>query len=406
MSWSALVMARSGHGGPATRRRGVGGGVPAPQFAPPRTRAARSTRASAAPTAGASLVVHGHVRRPCVSKEGTARVVAAAVSRGGHQGTVAPEDCKFSFPGRRNSFLRTRPVLGIGFTLIRCCPDCAKVAEKLSEFIHKVESQGDSESPPITLVTQMLHTLPGQRPSAMEVLQHFWLAPPLFGMDTPVPMQPMYQVAPLNEAPWLSSGGHPPGSHPKRLVSEVAPMKEPPLPSSGGPAQPTSEVAALKEPLLSFLGGRLPEPHPKLSHLTQSAPLRPHLVPGDLPAFIAAVRSLGHHEGNLLLHSILAFSKYPTVLEDLAPRLARLPKQLKAHVGAPSTSAFRECVKRTNSSAGSSSSQALVCQIEKSSPETLRPVRDKSSPVAKGLVSQIKKLGRSRVCLPSCGYVF
>ena len=72
------------------------------------------------------------------------------------------------------------------------------VAEKLSEFIHKVESQGDTESPPITLVTQMLHMLPGQRPSAMEVLQHFWLAPPLFGfgMVTPVPMQPMYHVAP------------------------------------------------------------------------------------------------------------------------------------------------------------------------------------------------------------------
>ena len=122
-------------------------------------------------------------------------------------------------------------------------------------------------------------------------------------------------------------------------------------------------------------------------------------MPGDLTAFLAAVKSLGHHEGNLLLHSILAFSKYPTVLEDLAPRLAKLPKLLKAHVGAPSTSAFRVCVNRTGSSAGSSSSQALVCQIEKSSPEILRPVRDKSPPVAKGLVSQIKKLGRSRVSL-------
>ena len=93
------------------------------------------------------------------------------------------------------------------------------VAEKLSEFFHKVKSQGDSESPPITLVTQMLHMLPGQGPSAMKVLQHFWLAPPLFGMDTPVPMQPM-QAAPLNKAPSLSSGGRPPVSHPKQPLSE------------------------------------------------------------------------------------------------------------------------------------------------------------------------------------------
>ena len=109
---------------------------------------------------------------------------------------------------------------------------------------------------------------------------------------------------------------------------------------------------------MPFSGGRPPEPHPKLSNLIQSASLVPHLVPGDLPAFLAAVRSLREHQGNLLLHSILAFSKYPTVLEDLAPRLAKLPKQLKAQVGAPSTSAFRGCVKRTGSSTGSSSNQS------------------------------------------------
>ena len=161
----------------------------------------------------------------------------------------------------------------------------------------------------------------------MEVLRHSWLAPPLFGADTPAP---------------LMEGGRPPGSHPKPPGSEAAPLMEAP-PSSGEPAQPTSEVAALKGPPSPFSGGPPLEPHPKLSHLIQSASLLPHLVPGDLPAFLAAVRSLGQHEGNLLLHSILAFSKYPTVVEDLAPRLARLPKQLKAQVGAPGTSAFRRC---------------------------------------------------------------
>ena len=46
------------------------------------------------------------------------------------------------------------------------------VAEGLDKFMHKVESLWGTESPPITLVTQMLQTLPVQRPSAMEVLQH------------------------------------------------------------------------------------------------------------------------------------------------------------------------------------------------------------------------------------------
>ena len=93
-------------------------------------------------------------------------------------------------------------------------PDRAMVAQGLDKFIHKVESLCGTESPPMTLVTHMLQKLLVLRPSATEVLQHFWLAPPLFGMGTP------------------------------------APLKEAPLPSSGGPAQPTSEAAALKEPHL------------------------------------------------------------------------------------------------------------------------------------------------------------
>jgi hypothetical protein len=217
----------------------------------------------------------------------------------------------------------------------------------------------------------MLQTLPAQRPRAMEVLQHSWLAPPLFGADTPVPRQPLNQAArPAMNAP-PSSGGPaqptpgvaalnlkgqplPSSGGPAQLSPEVAALEA----SSGGPAQLSPEVAALKgQPLLSS-GGPPLEPHPKLRHLIQSASLLPHLVPGDLPAFLAAVRSLGRHQGNLLLHSIFAFSKYPTVLEDLAPRLAKLPKQLKAQVGAPSTSAFRGCVNRTGSSTGSSSNQS------------------------------------------------
>jgi len=72
------------------------------------------------------------------------------------------------------------------------------VEEKLEKFILRVAAQRDTDVLPITLATQMLQTLPAQRPRAMEVLQHFWLAPPLFGfgMVTPVPMQPMYHVAP------------------------------------------------------------------------------------------------------------------------------------------------------------------------------------------------------------------
>ena len=161
----------------------------------------------------------------------------------------------------------------------------------LEKFSLRVAAQWDTDSLPITLATQMLQTLPAQRPRAMEVLQHSWLEPPLFGTYTPVPRQPLNQAAP--------------------------PAMDAP-PSSGGPAQLSPEVAALKgQPLLSS-GGPPLEPHPKLRHLIQSASLLPHLVPGDLPAFLAAVRSLREHQGNLLLHSILAFSKYSTVLEDLA----------------------------------------------------------------------------------------
>ena len=65
-------------------------------------------------------------------------------------------------------------------------------------------------------------------------------------------------------------------------------------------------------------------------NIMKSAKLIPHLVPGDLTAFLTAARSLGQHEGNILLHIILAYSRYPTVLEDLAPRLAELPTQFTA----------------------------------------------------------------------------
>ena len=243
--------------------------------------------------------------------------------------------------------------------------------EKLEKFILRVAAQRDTDVLPITLATQMLQTLPAQRPRAMEVLQHSWLEPPLFGTYTPVPRQPLNQAAPpAMDAP-PSSGGPaqptpgvaalilkgqslPSSEGPAQLSPEVAALEA----SSGGPAQLSPEVAALKgQPLLSS-GGPPLEPHPKLRHLIQSASLLPHLVPGDLPAFLAAVRSLREHQGNLLLHSILAFSKYPTVLEDLAPRLAKLPKQLKAQVGAPSTSAVRGCVNRPKSSTGSSSNQS------------------------------------------------
>ena len=207
---------------------------------------------------------------------------------------------------------------------------------------------------PITLATQMLQTLPAQRPRAMEVLQHSWLEPPLFGTYTPVPRQPLNQAAPpAMDAP-LSSGGP---AQPTPGVAALI-LKGQPLPSSEGPAQLSPEVAAQEGQPLLFSGGPPLEPHPKFRHLIQVASLLPHLVPGDLPAFLAAVRSLREHQGNLLLHSILAFSKYPTVLKDLAPRLAKLPKQLKAQVGAPSTSAVRGCVNRPKSSTGSSSNQS------------------------------------------------
>ena len=131
-------------------------------------------------------------------------------------------------------------------------PDRAMVAEELDKFIIKVESQWESESLPIILATQMLHTLPAQRPCAMEVLRHSWLAPPLFGADTPAP---------------LMEGGRPPGSHPKPPGSEAAPLMEAP-PSSGEPAQPTSEVAALKGATLTVLGrapGSSPQTQPHYS---------------------------------------------------------------------------------------------------------------------------------------------
>ena len=129
--------------------------------------------------------------------------------------------------------------------------DRAKVAEELDKFIVKVESLWGTESPPINLATQMLQASSAPRPSAVDVLQHCWLAPPLFRMDaTPLPMQPRNQAAPLNEAPSLSSEGRPTASHPTQPVSEAAPLKGALLPSSGGPAQPTSQAAALKHCLL------------------------------------------------------------------------------------------------------------------------------------------------------------
>jgi hypothetical protein len=120
--------------------------------------------------------------------------------------------------------------------------DRAQVAEKLAEFI-QVEALCGTESPPLTMVTEMLETKLVQRPCAMKVLQNSWLAPPLFGMVVPVPI---------------------------------------PAPSPGWHAQPTLEVAAQAEPLLPlWRGPPPPEPHPKLRHLIQSAALLPRLVPGD-----------------------------------------------------------------------------------------------------------------------------
>ena len=159
------------------------------------------------------------------------------------------------------------------------------------------------------------------------------------------------------------------------MIVEVAAMflhgQHESVPSSKGLAQPAKEVAGQEErqSLQSsdsgglaqpapFSEGPLLEPHPTLRHLNQSASLLQHLVPGGLTAFLAAAKSLGEHQGNLLLHSILAFAKYPTVVNDLAPRLANLPKHLKAQVDAPSTSAFRGCVFRIGSSTGSSSNQS------------------------------------------------
>ena len=95
---------------------------------------------------------------------------------------------------------------------------------------------------PITLATQMLQTLPAQRPRAMEVLQHSWLEPPLFGTDTPVPRQPLNQAAPpAMDAP-LSSGGP---AQPTPGVAALI-LKGQPLPSSEGPAQLSPDVAALE----------------------------------------------------------------------------------------------------------------------------------------------------------------
>ena len=123
-------------------------------------------------------------------------------------------------------------------------------------------------------------------------------------------------------------------------------MSEPKQPEgkAGGP-MPKPEQPEGKAPLESVTlpasGVHTPQPHPKLINLVRSAPLLARSEPGDLSAFIAASRSLGRHEGNLLLHSILALSKYPTVVENLTTHFAKLPKQLKAHVGVSRTFAFK-----------------------------------------------------------------
>lgn len=190
------------------------------------------------------------------------------------------------------------------------------VAEELDKFMQKVESQRGTDSHPIMLVTQMLQMMPTRRPWALEALQHPWLEALIKGG----PEESMSEAAEqrlTNELHSPNSGEPLPGPLPKQQASEAVALQQVPLLSSGGHA---------------------PEPHPKLSILMKVATLLPHLVPGDLQAFLRAVRLLGCHEGNLLLHSILVFTKYPTVVEDIAPRLAKLPMKLKAQVGASSAS--------------------------------------------------------------------
>ena len=185
------------------------------------------------------------------------------------------------------------------------------VAQNLDKFTRQVESLRDSGSPPNVLVTQILQTSPASRPSAMEVLQHPWLAPQQLDEGIPVlsPLEPLV---------------------PTQIDDVVAAALVPALPSSGELPPPLVHTAAV--PSSGELPPHLPTSgvHPKLINIMKPAELIPHLVPGDLTAFLKAVKSLGQHEGNLMLHVILAISKYPTVLEDLAPRLAKLPTRLTA----------------------------------------------------------------------------
>ena len=109
-------------------------------------------------------------------------------------------------------------------------PDRAMAAIGLDRFILKIESLRVTESPSITLVTEMLQTLPARRPSAMEALQHPWLAPPSYGIDTPAPRQPMSEVAPLNQAPSQSSVGHPLGPKRRHRRHPYRPREGPPSP--------------------------------------------------------------------------------------------------------------------------------------------------------------------------------
>ena len=53
-------------------------------------------------------------------------------------------------------------------------------------------------------------------------------------------------------------------------------------------------------------------------------------TPGDMPAFVEAAQKLGRHRGHVLLMSILARAKYPTVVRDLALRFAGLPIKFSA----------------------------------------------------------------------------
>ena len=72
-------------------------------------------------------------------------------------------------------------------------PDPTVVAQGLDKFTRKVDSLRGTGSPPNALVTQILQTLPAQRPCAMEVLQHPWLAPQQLdeGMPVPTPLEPL-----------------------------------------------------------------------------------------------------------------------------------------------------------------------------------------------------------------------